>query len=441
MKRSFLDAKIRIPKMAKGLLVRKRLLRRLEQSDQQSVILHAMMGGGKTSLMSQYAALQEERQAWYHLTSVDNDEIVFIEYLTASIRRVLPNFPEEMEFYRQAMEEKEAGDRIGQHLAAALSEALGDEKLSLMLDDCHVIDNDRIHSILTAFLNYLPSGVRVFLASRGAIPPFAIRKVLEGDALVLGREELSFTQDEIAELLQKIPTMEHQEKTAEIIEEYTSGWPAGVMFLFLYLKTPNRMINRENIEEVCSHFMVHDFIMYEFFRKLPYDIQHFLVNTSILEYLSAGVCNRLARVANSGSILDYLMSEGIFIQKLAEQENIYRYHGLFRSFLLSQLSDTEKSGLFLQAARYFIQDGQLEQAAEYGILAGEKQIVIYAAEMQGETLMEEGKYHLLGRWIEFIRSFPESERYSTEFLLVMAEYDRSQTEKNSAWELLNKARE
>lgn len=175
------------------------------------------------------------------MTETDNDIMLFLEYLTASVRMALPEFVfgrdhrESMDFGGEAREDIFV--KAGQDFASALQKVLNGERFCLMLDDFQVIDSPKIHGFLASFLGALPWGTRVFITTRGTMPRFALRLLLGGEAFVLRAEELCFSEKEIGEILLPLQGIKDREETARVIYEYTQGWPAGVMFLYLYLKT------------------------------------------------------------------------------------------------------------------------------------------------------------------------------------------------------------
>ena len=145
-------------------------------------------------------------------------------------------------------------------------------------------------------------------------------------------------------------------------------------FLGLYLREERRTLSRETIASACREYRVNDFIMQELFNKLPYQIQSYLVYTSPLEYLTASLCNAVVGVQDMGSVLDYLVQEGFFTQKVKGAGNTYRYHLLFKNFLLSQLSDETQKEILGRAARILLNTDQKEQGVEYAIRAEEYEL-------------------------------------------------------------------
>ena len=83
------------------------------------------------------------------------------------------------------------------------------------------------------------------------------------------------------------------------------------------------------------------------------DTQDFLIQTSILQFLDSDTCDFLLDRQNSAETLNDLYRSGLFIEQM--KPDVFRYHHIFREFLLSRLSKNEelKKGLHRKLASYF----------------------------------------------------------------------------------------
>lgn len=403
-----LEAKIQKPKKMKHMILRTQLMERLGQLSEKLIIFHATMGFGKTVLMNSYGMECGALQAWYHLDYLDNDVMTFVQYLTASVQAVLPEFTFDLSLYQNMGEKNRMFEAMGYELAGVLEAAdkkyLNGRRLNLMLDDFQEINHEEIFNILDILLSHMPDSIKLFITTKGSLPPFVLRHMVNENAYVFSGQDLAFQEREVLRLVEQVPMVKEPGETAQIIHEYSEGWPAGVMFLCLYLRQQKTRLNRETRTIICQESRIHDFIMFELFKKLPFDIQGFLVKTSLLEYLSKDVCNAVAGVRNAGSILDYLIQEGLFIQKMEGSSNTYRYHSLFKNFLENQLTIEQKDEIRNKIAVFFLNTDQKEQAAEYGILVRDYKIVGKAMESVGLSMLEEGRLKVLRRWIQFLQS-------------------------------------
>lgn len=391
MKNILLMAKLQHPRPVRGYVERKALEERLGQSGKRLMVFHANMGFGKTMFMSGYAQKCGVPFLWYHLDRQDNDRQVFLNYLREGIRESLG---------------ENGGDWAGeiadgQTAAAALNRL--DGPFLLMLDDFQEIEQEEIFELLDIILKNTRADLRVFLTTKGPLPRFVNRHVLEGTAAVIGSEELAFSREEAFQLLAAGRPGGMDEDVAEAVYRYTEGWPAGVMFLHLYERQERVTVSREQMLKICQEYMVHDYIMYELFRKLPFDLQEFLKKTSVLEYLDSQSCNAVAGIQNASGQLRYLVQENLFVQRTEGSFAVYRYHSMFRDFLQSQLTREEKAELCGRAAVGYLGNGQPQQALEYALMSRSLSMVKLVLEKVGFGLLEDGRYVLLAEALDWYR--------------------------------------
>lgn len=365
------------------------------------MVLNAGAGYGKTMLLAFYAQKSEQACAWYHLDSMDNDIVSFIQYLTYSITSVLPNFEFHLDDYQNMDIDHEFARNIGYDLAYQLS--CLDEELVIILDDFQKIHNEDIFNIISILISHTKEQVRLMLSMKSAFPKFLARYLLQGTAMVVSSKELAFNKDEIIYILQDIPNLSDIDEIAETVLGCTEGWPVVVMSSVLGIKQERKMLNKHDITMLCKESAVYDYIMYEVYRKLPYDIQLFLKNSSVLTLVSANICNAIMNINNAQNILDYLVQENLFVVKLSGAGHIYQYHSIFKEFLRSFMTEEMKKEVYQKAARYCISTIEYqEQAADYAILSDNCSIVQDIIEIMGLSMVHSGKLTTLKRWIEYL---------------------------------------
>ncbi len=76
------------------------------------------------------------------------------------------------------------------------------------------------------------------------------------------------------------------------------------------------------------------------------------MKTAILAQMNAQVCNRLLGIDDAQTQLEQLEQENLFVVSLDETRAWYRYHHLFREFLLARLMrETPVQRLLLESSR------------------------------------------------------------------------------------------
>ena len=71
--------------------------------------------------------------------------------------------------------------------------------------------------------------------------------------------------------------------------------------------------------------------------RQPADVQEFLLRTSILDQLSAGLCHAVTGQADAAGLLERLSRDSLFVTPLDDHDAWYRYHHLFAELLRAQL--------------------------------------------------------------------------------------------------------
>ncbi len=398
----FLESKIQTPTASRNFLVRERLLRRLDDAEERLVIVSAGMGYGKTVLLTHYAKRCPDKYAWYHLNETDNDIMVFARYLCKSVSKVAPEFEPDFSPYLALDQNEELVHNLALDFAAAFR-SLGERELCLVLDDFQVIENDSIFQFLNIILDNRPGSLRLYLCTKSAPPPFCARYLLERSALVLGADSLAFNLDEVKLLIDEYTVPENLEQVAQAIQAHMEGWPAGVSFTILYFRQRQSKMSEQDLDQAFQQSYLRNYFMHELYRKLPFELQRFLTCTAVLDYLRPDVCNALAGIDNAAGQLSYLEQENLFILRLSGGGNIYRYHALFRNFLIGQLQPGQRLRLLEKASDFYLRTPDKAQAVEYAIACGDGERLQNALETAGREALFQGRLNTLHRWLVELR--------------------------------------
>jgi LuxR family maltose regulon positive regulatory protein len=151
---------------------------------------------------------------------------------------------------------------------------------------------------------------------------------------------------------------------AAAVTERTEGWPAG-----LYLAA---MIARASTGQGPTvsgdDRFVADYLYRESLSQLPESTQQFLRRTAVLDQLCAPLCDALLDESNSQDRLRELEASNAFLIQLDRRREWYRYHALFREFLLGELHRAEPDvimKLHLRAADWYEANGSPALALEH----------------------------------------------------------------------------
>ncbi len=146
--------KVQAPALRSQMLHRSDLMGRLSAAKSLPLILISGPGGsGKSSLACQWIRHQKLRIAWYSLDEADNEPDVFFRYLLTTLIHADERLTATLGPLLQNQRELR-GEEIVPHVIQSLSEAPQD--IHLVLDDFHVILDNKIHEALARLLQYLP---------------------------------------------------------------------------------------------------------------------------------------------------------------------------------------------------------------------------------------------------------------------------------------------
>ena len=156
---------------------------------------------------------------------------------------------------------------------------------------------------------------------------------------------------------------------AAAVTDRTEGWPAG-----LYLAA---LIARDSDGEALAisgdDRYVADYLYRESLARLPESDQRFLRRTAVLDQLCGPLCDAVLGESGSQDRLRRLEASSLFLIPLDRRREWYRYHGLFREFLLGELRRVEPdvvSKLHLRAADWYEANGSPAMALEHLLHTG-----------------------------------------------------------------------
>jgi LuxR family maltose regulon positive regulatory protein len=405
-----LESKLRPPGIDDRSVPRRALLDKLNgETGAPIVVLCAGPGYGKTTALAQWAESREERSlAWVALDQHDNDPVVLLTYLAAALDRISPIDPGVFEALASLGVSIEA--RVVPRLGAALSRM--PEPVVLVLDDLQTIDNPQCIDAIVALANELPRDSRLALSARdqSALPLGLLRT--RALTLELGPEDLRMGEDEARKLLDATPVDFSDDDITELVRR-TEGWPAG-----LYLAALSVGANGGHAEDAGTltgndPFVV-DFLRSEFLAYLPADELRFLTRTSMLDQMSAPLCDAVLATGGSAALLESLERSNQFVVALDRDREWYRCHPLVRELLAAELTRSEPelvSELLGRAFDWCAVNGQEIAAIAYGQFSGDADRVAAAMERYVQPVFQSGRSATVEQWFDWLEANTALERY------------------------------
>ena len=151
---------------------------------------------------------------------------------------------------------------------------------------------------------------------------------------------------------------------AAAVTERTEGWPVGLYLAALIAKESPA----HDGHVAGDDRYVADYLYRVTLEQLPESTQQFLRRTAVLDQLSGPALRRASWRHRMRSAAPELEAANLFLVPLDRRREWYRYHALFREFLLAELHRTEPDitmKLHLRAADWYEANGSPALALEH----------------------------------------------------------------------------
>jgi LuxR family transcriptional regulator, maltose regulon positive regulatory protein len=368
-----IHTKLRPPFHRPGMVPRERLIARVREGLQGPLtLIVAPAGFGKSTLVAASLSDCNMHQAWLSLDREDNRPRRFLTYLVAALQKSVPQLGSHAVQLMAGMQP--APDEMILTSLVNDLDAAGEE-IVLVLDDYQFIGEHSVHAAVSFLLEYCPPAFHIVIATRSDPPLPVSRLRARGRLVELRMGDLRFTASEVAQFLEEVMGLKLDPESIARLEERTEGWIAGLQMAALSMR--DRADTHGFIERFSgTNRYILDYLLEEILAGQSPDIQDFLLKTSIMERMTAPLCDALldGNVRSAGLTLEYLERENIFLIPLDERRTWFRYHHLFADLLRARLHETqpeEVPHLHLRAAAWLEKNGYILEAIQNLFLANE----------------------------------------------------------------------
>jgi LuxR family transcriptional regulator, maltose regulon positive regulatory protein len=400
---TLVTTKLRAPRTRPNLVERPRLHKALDGGEERKLTLvSAPAGFGKTTLLVEWLmerSRNERSVVWVSLDESDNDPARFLSYLVGTLQNVEEGIGEGVLASLRSPELPPIETVVG----ALINELAGAEReVTVVLDDYHLINTRLVHEVVSFFLEHLPENVSLVISTR-TDPPLSLSKLRARDQVTeIRAADLRFTTDEAAAFLKDVMGLSLSTEDIAALEEITEGWVVALQLAALSMR------DREDASAFIETFSgsnrhVLDFLAEEVLERQPEGVREFLLKTSVLERMSAPLCDALTGRDDGQEMLERLEKENLFVVPLDDQRRWYRYHHLFADFLRGRLmrERPESAGdLHLRASGWYESNGHLAEAIGHALSAPDHDLAARLIEKGVEGAMERGEGTTALRWLE-----------------------------------------
>jgi ATP/maltotriose-dependent transcriptional regulator MalT/DNA-binding SARP family transcriptional activator len=410
-----LKSKLIMPELSGGFLLTDRLEKIHNHMDScTAVTVSAPAGYGKTTLAVSYfnrQAARPFRVCWYRLDAADKNLPVFIAHLAETL---FPPEPSEFAATRQTLgDQADLRSHPHQVIAAicremwAAHDRAGNSRTYIVLDDFqNVAQVGDICDMIRYMLDNLPPSWAIFILNRAHLPVFTEKQKLEKRILELGTEDLAFSAAEIEDFMLKMGQTVPDRKLTELIAENTEGWVAGIIILWQAFQS--KALDAVSIEsgKLGHEDALFRYMSLEVLKSVEGDTRDALARLALLQDFSAAEASEILEIDDINALMGQCMGFGMFIQRIPGDPVVYRFHALFREFLLSVLKercpDEQICGLHLKAARYYMRQGTYGRAAEHLAKCGNSASAVDMVTEAGFNKFMIGETGQLKLWLDLL---------------------------------------
>jgi serine/threonine-protein kinase PknK len=390
--------KYRPPTTARSLVTRARLIDRLRTGTRRRlIVIHAPAGFGKTTLAAQWReVLLEEGIAvvWLTIDSDDNNVVWFLAHLIDAVRGVRPALAKDL---RQTLEER--GEEAGHFVLTSLINEIHEAgtRVAVMIDDWHRITDAATIAALAYLLDHGSDHLQVVVTSRtrAGLPTGRMR--VRDELLEIDAAALRFDMFESRAFLVDLGGLALDETDVANLEQTTDGWAAALQLAWLSLRDcddPAALISRMS----GRHHAIGEYLAENVLDMLEPEMLDFLMATSLTERISGDLACALAGVGRGQALLEQAEDRDLFLRRLDEEREWFRYHHLFAEFLQRRLARDHPehiTRLHATASRWFAEHNLLREAVVHALAAGDEERAIELIELHGFDLTQHAQMSTL----------------------------------------------
>ena len=397
--------KIRVPELRQTLVPREGLVAGLgSQPATRLTLVTGPAGAGKTTVVLQWhgAAGVEQPFAWLGLDAEDGDPVRFWGLVIAALGTVHEGFGESAAAALRAG----PGAVLGAVVPRIINEAATlPRRTVLVLDDLHVLDGaDEVHASLTALLDGLPPSLHVAVTSRTTPPLPVARLRARGQLDELRAGDLRFSAGDAAALLDRGFGVKLADREVARLQTRTEGWAAGLHLAGISLGRRGADFDAFMHALAGPEADIPAYLAAEVLDGQPAEVRDFLLRTSILDRLSAPLCEAVTEMPGAAAQLEDLARRNMLIEPLDVRRDWWRCHGLFSELLQHEarasLGADELTTLHRRAAAWHRDHGEPSEAIRHALAGAQPDLAASLVAEHWEERFNRAELTLVAGWLD-----------------------------------------
>lgn len=360
--------KLFAPTRHAGAIRRTAILERIFGDDcSRTVLLQGPAGHGKSTALQQLKSEFEARgflTGWLSFDEADNDARRFSIHMHALVAALLGGAAGEAASGDD--ENSELGRRRRSDWMIDCLFRLG-KPVAIFFDEFQTLRDKSILSFFRGLLERVPENVRIFIGSR-SVPEIGLaRLVISNQALILRADDLRFSPAEVEQFFAASQDLAVSREELAAIYSRTEGWPAALQLFRLTLVSPQVRKSLGDLDSYRPRELA-EYLVENVLSLQPPRVQEFLLRTSLLNRLTAPLCDLVTGWTDSQEMLQQLERSGLFLRALDSDLHWFKYHALFSSFLAEQQrAQSAEAALEVhrRAAKWHLAQGLYEEAVHH----------------------------------------------------------------------------
>ena len=354
-------------------------------------LISAPAGYGKSTLIANWASGNHIDHLWFNLEAKDNDLPVFLKALREGLQMDETRQPTQASL---PIVESEEINTLVKHIQQR------EKTFLLIFDRLDNVSNTLIQDFLFELARQLNPHAVVVLISRRQ-PALQVSRMRAYNQLVeINESNLEFTPHEIKEFLRLETGGEVPARNLKRVEQKTRGWAAGLRLVVDLLDGDLLGEDNPGVAHLngAQRYLA-DYFEEEVINELEPALQDFLVRSSVLDQFSTTLCRIAVKNRNTEAQIQRLQDDHLFILPVENQPGWFRYHPLFRDFLLSKCAAETQHDILWKAALWFEQQGRLDEAVDSILRTGQETDALQIIEPACEQAILNGNLQAILDWL------------------------------------------